>query len=66
MDMCGLESLKYYKYIVTVVPIELMQCISDLPVFETLFLDRIYPIRWYQIFLCRRRQRKAVNQRYLK
>ena len=42
--MCGLESLKYYKYIVTVVPIELIQC-SDLPVFETLFLDRIYPIR---------------------
>ena len=42
--MCGVESLKYYKYIVTVVPIELIQCISDLPVFETLFLDRKYPI----------------------
>ena len=42
--MCGVGSLKYYKYIVTMVQIELIQCISDLPVFETLFLDRKYPI----------------------
>ena len=40
-------------------------CLSELPVCEILFLDRKYPIHYYQNVLCRKMQRRTAKRKLL-